>query len=331
MNIHLKKAGSLIFMVLWLFVCGEVVLRVFSMAIPIYDVEMMRYAKALKVRSPISGIFHQHRANASYELMNVEVSLNNLGHRNPELKTPKPKNERRIHFIGSSMTLGWGVTAKDTFSLVVPRLLNEDMKTKTDLSFVGINAGIGNYNTFYEVELLKRQIDLTKPDMVVIQYHVNDAQPNPEGKDNPILKYSEFVAFIYINLKSVMAVATKTLAEYYQDLYEDGSPSWERAKKSISDLKSLSDSYNIPVVAVLVPDLHDLSEDGPYPPLYALIEKAFNKNGIDMVNPLQALRVKFKDGLSKAWVYRDDPHPSAEAHRIIAEKIVGYLKAHPIW
>lgn len=163
---------------------------------------MLKYAKQLKQKSSVVGVSHEHRPNSQATLMGVEVALNSLGHRNGELTIPKPTDERRIHFLGSSITLGWGVPEEEGFVALVQQLLEAETAPETGLRYTTVNAGVGNYNTIYEVETFKQQVELTDPDMVIIQYFVNDAEPNPSGRDSVILKHSLFAAVVYQHVKT---------------------------------------------------------------------------------------------------------------------------------
>lgn len=325
MNTLVKKTSSWLLFAVYVLVCGEISIRVISSFFTVYSIEMLDYAKDLKIRSNIPGISHQHRPNAKATLMGVEVALNSLGHRSAELQNPKAGNERRIHVLGSSITLGWGVKVGEGFVSRVEQRLNKEKGARNGLRYTAINAGIGNYNTFYEVELFKRQVDATDPDVVVLQYYINDAEPNPKGENDPILKYSLLAAFIYQHYKTLTVVSTKSLAEHYSDLYRENAPDWKRTKASIRDLKAITDKRGIRLVALLVPELHDLSSDGPYPPIYDKIDAALRKMGIDMINPLSRLQAAFSDDPSRAWAAPNDPHPNASAHKIIADALYEYL------
>ncbi len=316
-------------MSVYILICGEVSIRIIAAIVTIYSIEMLDYAKELKVKSDIPGVSHEHRANASARLMGVDVSLNDLGHRNENLKNPKHRNERRVHVIGSSIALGWGVPVEDGFVQRLEQRLNAQMVSQPGIHYRTINAGIGNYNTFYQVEKFKRQVDATDPDMVVLQFYINDAEPNPKGEDNAALKYSLLAAFIYQNIKSLTAVSTKSLAQHYQDLYAEDAPGWQRAKASIRELKAITDARGIVLVALLVPELHDLSKDGPFPPLYRKMGAAFTKIGVDLINPLPRFQAAFAGDSSRAWVAKNDPHPSAPAHKLLADALFDYLTTGP--
>ena len=111
----IRKAGSITLILLYTVLCGEVSIRVISSFVLMYNIEMLNYAKQLKEKSPLPGISHQHRPNTRATLIGVDVSLNSRGHRSAELENPKKPKEKRIHFLGSSITLGWGVPAEEVF------------------------------------------------------------------------------------------------------------------------------------------------------------------------------------------------------------------------
>jgi len=320
-----KKAATLLMYGVYVLVLGELSIRLISSFVTVYSIEMLNYAKDLKIKGAVAEISHLHRPNASAKLMGVEVALNSLGHRNADLKNPKAKNERRIYVLGSSITLGWGVAMEEGFVARLEQRLNTETFPQSGLHYAAINAGIGNYNTYYQVELFKRQVEAANPDVAVVQYYINDAEPNPKGDDSTILKYSLLAAILYQNIKTMTAVSTKSLAEYYQDLYRNGAPGWERAKASIKELKQITDKRGIKLVALLVPELHNLSSDGPYPPIYAKIDAFFRKTGVPMVNPLPAFQAAFKKDPSRAWAAPNDPHPSAPAHKILGDALFDYL------
>ena len=310
-------------------VLGEVVMRTLTLFVDIYDIEMVRYARELKMPSPIPGLSHQHRGDAAAHLMGVDVTLNGLGHRNPELASPKPANEFRIHVIGGSIAMGWGVREEKTFTALLERRLNDG--GSGERRFWVINAGVGNYNLRYAVELLKRQIDVTRPDLVVIQYYINDAEENPARRDNVLVKYSYFFAMLYVRLKSTLQLMADDLTEYYGELYRDGNPAWDDAVSALGELRELTRRRDIGLVALLVPEVHDLSADGPYPPIYLEIGETFNAMDIPLVSAYEPFRQRFGNDPSGAWIAWDDPHPSAKGHEVMAEvlyqKITDILNA----
>jgi len=309
----------------WILICGEVFLRVISSITPIYNIEMLKYAKELKVESNNPKISHVHRPNSSARLMSVDITLNSLGHRNEELEYQKKKDKKRIYMLGSSIMLGWGVSEEDGFAKVFQRKLNKKNKKRGSPNYLTINAGIGNYNTFYQVELFEEQVSIVDPDIVVLQYYINDAEANPRGTDNIILKYSLLAASAHYYFHSILFVSSSSIEEYYSNMYEDENNGWKQAQASIAKLKTICAERHIPVIALLIPDFHDLSSDGVFFKIYQKIQTTFDKNEIPMVNTFSAIQNKFKENPREAWLANDDPHPNLAVHQIIGNELYEFF------
>ena len=104
-----------------------------------YEIEMLKYARELKVISNNKNIGIEHKKNISTTLMGADIFLDNDGFRGQN----KPReNKKKILMLGDSMTFGWG--ANDTFSSLL------DKKIK---SYDVLNAGIGNTNTIMQINI----------------------------------------------------------------------------------------------------------------------------------------------------------------------------------
>ena len=75
------------------------------------DIEMLKYAKSLKLISKNKDIGIEHKKNIKKELMNVEIKLNSQGFRND---VDIDHSKKKILMLGDSITLGWG--SSKTFS-----------------------------------------------------------------------------------------------------------------------------------------------------------------------------------------------------------------------
>jgi lysophospholipase L1-like esterase len=324
-----KRAARIISVPIYVFVIGEVILRVLSSFVLFFNVEMVDYAAKLLSESPVPNVTHRQTPNASARIMGVDLRLNSLGHRSIELLPVKPEGEYRIHFIGSSITLGWGVPVDDSFAEITAARLTGERRNGDSATFVAINAGTADYNTVYSVRTFKSQAPRTDPDLVVVQYHLNDARPDPQGGASPILRYSFFAAFLYQEIKSLGFLAGRSLAETYADVYREDQSNWERTQEALRDLKQFADARGIAVVAILIPELHDLTPDTAFAPIYGAVERRFADIGIPLINPFPELADAFGGDVAAAMVATGDPHPSAAAHRIIAEKLFAFLTSRP--
>jgi len=96
----------------------------------------------------------------------AHYTTNSLGYRGPEFTIAKPANTYRILMLGDSITFGWGVEDDQTFSHLLPGLLNHQHQGK---NLEVINAGfhdgyaVDNYYVY-----LKNQGLQLKPDLVIL-------------------------------------------------------------------------------------------------------------------------------------------------------------------
>jgi hypothetical protein len=118
---------------------AEAFLRIKNSAMTNYDIEMWRYANELKQKSDDPQIDFDHRRSQTALLQSTEIRLNSMGLRGPEVSALQ-KDERRILFLGGSITLGRGVEEKDTVEARLERMLNSSGEAAQVL-----NGGVGNY------------------------------------------------------------------------------------------------------------------------------------------------------------------------------------------
>lgn len=306
---------------------GEGILRVVTAYRLNYNIEMVRYAKALKQRDPSGEVSHIHRPNSSARLMGTEISLNSLGDRGPELK-PRTDQTKRVLVLGSSVTLGWGVPLPQVFSSVVESRLNNERPFGDGYRFEFVNAGIGNYNTRFQYALFKRQYPLVKPDCVILHYFIRDAEPIGMGNDNTLLKYSYLADFLYnrIQLTSGGALGSRpSLFEHYRQLYSANSAAWADTRVIVAEMKQVLDRDHVPMLIMIVPDIHDLSPKSPYGQIYTTIETAFAAGGVSTLNFYPAFQKQFGEREQDLWIQSDDPHPNAKGHALMADLAFQYF------
>ena len=279
-----------------------------------YNLEMWKYARKLKRVAQDSDQGHQHIPNKSALLMGVEVTINSHGQRNKEVSIEKPSGITRIMMLGDSLTFGWGVSAEETVSAQLENLLN-----KNDKRFEVINTGIGNTNTEMQVASFLDKGILFSPDIVVLNYFINDAESTPRPTKNILMKYSAAYVFFSLRLGSISRLffGGKQWQEYYTDLYDENFEGWRRTKASISKLVEYCRLNSIKLVIVSYPELHKLD---PYP-----FELVNNKLGdiainhkIPFLNLIPSLKVEREENL---WVSKQDQHPNGLACKLIAPAI----------
>ena len=117
--------------VLFCFIAGEFMIRFFHNSLSSYNLEMWRYAADLKepYDNPELPFHHYPKKRGHY--YGVDVQINSQGLRDREFSIRKPKDVKRIIFLGDSFTLGWGVPFDSMYSKKLEHELNkrqQDMK-----------------------------------------------------------------------------------------------------------------------------------------------------------------------------------------------------------
>ena len=125
---------------------------------------------------------------------------------------------------------------ESTFSKRIERLY-EAAGTKAEV----VNLGVGNWNTVQEVQHFLTKDYQYRPDIVVLNYFVNDAEPTPERRRPPslLLQYCYSCVFLKGRLDTVLRQLTERQdwADYYLGLYDGGkSKGWLDAKAAIKRL-----------------------------------------------------------------------------------------------
>jgi lysophospholipase L1-like esterase len=314
------RAGALLFGLVLTAVLGEIIIRVAASQVHIYNLEMVRYAKELKMPDPRGEVSHVHRPGASARLMGVDVALNALGQRGPDLP-PKSPDRKRVLVLGSSVTMGWGVPFEQVFTSVVERRFNEERPLGPGTALEIANAGIGNYNTFAQSRLFARQYPVVKPDLVLVHYFISDAEPRPPGRSSFILAHSDLAAYCFDRVRTVgLAVEGKNdLFKYYSDIYAEPNPYWKDTLSELAEMRDVVAKDGVPFVVMIIPDFHNLGASSPYGPLYEKIADGLAARGITRVNTFPAFQARYGGQETALWIQRDDPHPNARGHALMAE------------
>lgn len=139
---------------------------------------IMRFAWEMGgwVKRPI----YQKSANPylRYELVpnakTDKLSINSDGFRGPEYAVEKPSNTFRIIMLGDSETFSVMLPQSDTLPVRLENLLNQ---TSSKLKYEVFNFGVEGYCTLQELEILKTKGLKYNPDLIILNYVLNDPEP----------------------------------------------------------------------------------------------------------------------------------------------------------
>lgn len=264
---------------------------------------------------------------------------NKYGFRGPEFSLEKPKNTKRIIFLGDSFTLGEGVYFEDTFPEKFARLAKEQ-KLFVDKKIEVINLGVGGYNTQQEWALFKNFARQLEPDLVVLAYTLNDAESplfTAQGKgmirriretevqenlvistDTPFyFKFSRLIRAFWRHYENQKR--TEETIAFYRALYKEEEQDWQNTKKAIVNLANYSKAHEVPILVLLFPILHELNEDYPLIKIHQKVSEAFETCNLKVIDLLPFLTGRKAQDL---WVHPTDQHPNEIVHEVTAQALM---------
>lgn len=282
-----------------------------------YGIEMWKYASQLKRPSDNAAMGHEHRPQTSAHLMGVDVSINHLGLRGREYSEAKPAGMYRILVLGDSMTFGWGVAAEEVFCAVLEKRLNQEVSPRTGVTYEVINAGVGNYNTTQELTYLEDRGLKLNPDLIVLAYYINDAEPVPAHDASFLVRNS----YLYVLVSSGLDAWARRggnrpgYADYYRSLYKKDAEGWRQCRASLNRLAVVCREKEIPLIVSILPELHQVGDAYLFGDVHDSVQQIFASQGVPTVD----LRDVFaKESPPSLWVSAGDVHPNAKGHRFIA-------------
>ena len=302
--------------------CMEVAVRALFDDGKQFDLEMWKYALEVKGVSSDPLIGHYHRPNRQAFLMGVQFDTNSKGLRDREFSYEKTPGRLRILMLGDLFTVGWGAKFDETF----PKRI-EGMYADRGIQAEAINTGVGNYNTIQEVEYYLREGYKYNPDIVVLNFTFNDAEPVPVSSPPPaILRICYSCIFVEGRIDLVLRelFAKKEWADYYLGLYGDDGQAkgWLDAKAYIAKLAAFTKAHGTKLLIASLPELHDV-QHYRLQKITDLVHEAADENDVPFVDLLPYVQGVPSPEL---WVTPPDPHPNGLAHKLFADGIFDALQ-----
>ena len=289
------------------------------------ELEFTRYSLLFKERGPVRELPFQHRPHRSAELMGVTVRTNAEGLRGGAVSVEKSPGTFRIACVGDSLTFGWGVKEEDTYCAELARRLSARPPGPSFTRAEGVNFGVGNYNTVMELEVLRRKVFAYRPDLVVVQYYINDAEPVPPFYSRPFLGHSYLAILLWarVDLLFRHAGVRQDYVGYYRSLYAADRPGLGAFRAAIGAIARECRERRTPLVALLFPELHRLDAGEPFQEVYATVAGWWRETGVPVVDLWPRFRGQEP---SQFWVHPVDVHPNALAHAVAADGVEAVVR-----
>jgi lysophospholipase L1-like esterase len=290
---------------------AEGIVRLKNASMDNYDIEMWKYSLKLKIPSDNPNIGHEHKPSQTAKLQSVTIRTNEYGLRGAPVLSSTPP--RRILFLGSSVTLGWGVAEEQT----VTQLLQHKLQNAGENVEV-LNAGIGNINAPRYVERFITKLTPLKPTDIVVQYVMRDAEVLEAGRKSAILRHSQLATTMWIvSSRYFNKFKEPTLEEHYKKVYEPSNSGFIEMQNALAKLAIYCKENNIRLYLAMTPDLHNLTQY-PYNDIHEKVKNISTSLGYTYIDLLPSLKGLLPE---QVWAMRTDPHPNALGHERMAEAI----------
>ncbi len=312
----LFSALLFVFSVAMSLIAAEGVLRLKNSSMKNYDIEMWRYARELKTLSPNPELGHDHIKDASALLQSVVIRTNEWKLRGGAV-VPRDQVDRRILFLGGSITLGWGVPENETVSSRIESALREKGE-RVDV----LNGGVGNYNAERYVQRFFAELAPLQPTDIVVQYFLRDAEKLDPSEGNWFLRNSELAVTLWIAANRVLNKSgERSLVDHYRDAYRADQPGFIEMQNQLRQLADYAKARKIRLYLAMTPDVHNLM-NYPFGFIHEIMRKIAQQDGYTFIDLLPALG---KLSPEKIWAMPGDPHPNSLGHKLMADAILPIL------
>lgn len=215
--------------------------------------------------------------------------------RGNEFILDKPSGVFRIAFLGDSFTFGEGVKFEDTYPEKVSQLLNQKYDAGSGKVFESYNFGVSACNTFQELFLLKHIVMSTRPDMVVIGYTLNDAEPT--------------------RYRAIPAVGL--------------SPWWEATRVSLRELIQVCEEARIPCFIICFPLLQQLNSTYPFQDIHVRIRQEVRPEVRQFTHFIDLFDYFKGRNAADLQVHPTDQHPNEIGHAIAGQALFEGISKTP--
>lgn len=285
----------------------------------------------------------------------VPVRINGQGLReNKDIVMEKPKGVKRIIGLGDSVGFGYGLEERETSMRKLETILNKNGK-----KFEVINGSVTGYNTFQERKLFEDDLNKFKPDLVILNFVLNDISgdfhvandifravvPFAAGDYSPadLTGFKKGYYFLYEKLflfrllhykfpslfgfnpphfdKKYSNYAEETIFFYKEGYYPRKIyvNAFDKTKEEILKIRDLSKENNAELLIVIFP-VEVQIEDKLLRKPQEILSKFCQKNSLRCLDLLPLMERQ------KEKVFLDLGHPNVFGSGITAEEIAGYLR-----
>ena len=297
-----------------------------------FDVDLRD--EAVRARYRAAGVARVD-AVASRAPFAVEFRFNSLGFRDVEWQEKRP-GVHRVIVLGDSFTEGWGVREPDTYPRALERLLDAEEPGRWEVRNAGRRGADFPALADMFVEALAFH-----PDLLVYGMVPNDVERSPEIDARQDYMNDWILDQAHLSSRPLPPTHWRLLAliedrlaawridrastAWYHDLYrEPNAAGWNRTRERLRELDARVRAQGSHFLVATWPLLVGLDGRYPFQEEHDLVARFCAEAGIARHDLLPVLRARPNRDLI---VHDADRHPSATAHRLVAESLAPVVRS----
>jgi len=303
-----------------------------------------------RLRANTEVVIEQHRLSQR----TITLRTNSLGFRGPE---PGAKTRTRVLFLGDSITMAPYLPEEETFVRLV-----QDRSLESGGPLQTINAGVGGIGLEAELAILQETGLRTDPDLVVLDFYLNDVQESPGVRILHVprlLAWSWLAQHIALNIpflapREVPEAGEQETAAWLNDLLRDfpsgpGAPSkdpaafngliqdryqdwgsawsqsaWRLIEPLLAEFKRQSEVHKFKLLFICFPVAAQVEADFVYDQPQRRLMTAAGRLGVPALDLLPVLRQA--RGETAEPLFYDECHQTPEGSRRIAGPILDFIR-----
>ncbi len=275
----------------------------------------------------------EYRDAVGAEPRRVVMRTNKQAMRGPVL--PAKSDTLRIACVGDSHTFGYGVADGETW----PAHLRDLWRDSGEAVEV-INAGVNAYNTLQEVIWYERRVAALKPDVVVLQYFMNDTVVRGAGGGDShqdlLVEWSHprrgggigWLRRRWQTLDLVLdGIFRRRSLRHYADvrtvLHSPDSPGWQEVRAALRRLRDRCRRDGIAFYVALYPYLVEEGDGLRSDKAFTTVAAFCESEGIECLDTTAAL---IAAGGASLRISAQDYHGNGEAHRAFAKAVFDWFR-----
>ena len=276
----------------------------------------------------------------------VSYRINSSGLRGPELPLEKADDERRILFLGDSITFGVGLNEQDCFVWQLPPPAEQSHSAER---LTVVNCSVIGYSPWQEHDLLASECLKYQPDVVVQVFCLNDpgqkfnleqfggatrdlAPPEPTALEwSGLYRMSRALITQWFGPTRAELESRDKAYSPERVVREPNAPeiqeAWRITLQNMSRIVSLTRENGLPLAIVYFPHAWQIAPDvkEATPPHDRLVSFC-REMGVPLLDLAPVYRGCCRErGLTGLDLFPDKTHPTPEANRIAARAIRDFL------